>query len=345
MSVETAATVADIGEFGLIQRLRQTLAPGTVAGEGLQIGIGDDAAVWQPEPGRALVFTTDSLVEDIHFRLAWTDWASLGHKSLAVNLSDLAAMGAWPRLALVTLGLRGNEAVADLVALYQGLGGLAERTGTLVAGGDIVRSPRALLIHITVIGDVPAGLALLRSGARDGDIIAVSGTLGASAAGLRLLERGGLEAGSSSTTGPMLIGAHVRPEPRLILGQRLLQEGATAAMDLSDGLFGDLPKLLSASGVAAEVDVAAIPVAAAVRALFPDDWLDLATRGGEDYELVFTAPPDALARIQAEADTIGATVTAIGRVRGHRLGSPLLLVLNSNGETIDSSVGAFDHFR
>ncbi|MDQ3694187.1 MAG: thiamine-phosphate kinase, partial [Chloroflexota bacterium] len=293
----------------------------------------------------ALVITTDSLVEDIHFRFAWTDWASLGHKALAVNLSDLAAMGARPRLALVTLGLRGNEAVADVVALYQGLGELAERTGTLVAGGDIVRSPEALLIHMTVIGDVPAGPALSRSGAREGDIIAVSGTLGASAAGLHLLEQGRSETDSSSMTGPMLIGAHLRPEPRLMLGQRLLQESATAAMDLSDGLFGDLPKLLSASGVAAEVDAAEIPVAASVRALFPDDWLELATRGGEDYELVFTAPPAVFDRIQAEADTMGATVTAIGRVRGHRPGSPRLLVLNPNGEAIDSSVGAFDHFR
>ncbi|MDP9365929.1 MAG: AIR synthase related protein, partial [Chloroflexota bacterium] len=130
--------VRDVGEFGLIERLRAALPPGAAAGPGIELGIGDDAAVWRPMPGEQVVVTTDSLVEGIHFRLDWTDWASLGHKALAVNLSDLAAMGAVPRLAVVTLGLRGDERVADLEALYRGLGALAARTGCAVAGGDLV---------------------------------------------------------------------------------------------------------------------------------------------------------------------------------------------------------------
>jgi thiamine-monophosphate kinase len=345
MRVESAETVGDIGEFGLIQLLGETLAPAANSLVGLRIGIGDDAAVWRPAPDRDLVVTTDSLVEDIHFRLGWTDWTSLGHKALAVNLSDLAAMGAVPRLALVTLGLRGSEPVKELVALYEGLGALALRTGTVVIGGDIVRSPSAILIHVTAIGDLPAGQSLTRSAARPGDVIAVSGTLGASAAGLRLLERGASETDPAPATGAMLIAAHLRPEPRLQLGQMLLAQGATTAMDLSDGLFGDLPKILTASVVAAEVDAEAIPVPAAVRALFPDQWLDFATRGGEDYELLVTMPPDAVDRIREEAARIGSTITPIGRVLAQQPRNPMLIVRGPDGESLDIGVGAFDHFQ
>lgn len=344
MSRKSEATVDELGEFGLIQRLQDALPPESVGAPELRIGIGDDAAVWQPAPGRELVITTDSLVEDIHFRLDWTDWESLGHKALAVNLSDLAAMGAVPRLALVTLGLRGTESVNDLVGLYRGLGKLARRTGTLIAGGDIVRSPHALLLHITAIGDVPAGTALGRSGANPGDLIAVSGTLGASAAGMRLLAQGVSAASPTPATADLLIGAHLRPEPRLELGQALLQHGATAAMDLSDGLFGDLPKILAASGVGADVNAADIPVAAAVRALFPDDWFSLAARGGEDYELVFTVSPDAIGRVREAAARFGGTVTPIGRVRTDQPGVAPLRVRGFDGDEIDPGVGAFDHF-
>lgn len=338
-------TVRDVGEFGLIERLRAALPPETVAGAALSLGIGDDAAVWRPTPGERLVVTTDSLVEGIHFRLDWTDWASLGRKALAVNLSDLAAMGAVPRLALLSLGLRGDERVADLLDLYRGLGALAARTGTLVAGGDVVASPTALALHVTAIGESRGGRVLSRSGARPGDVVAVSGTLGASAAGLRLLAEGPDGPRRAATTAETLIAAHLRPTPRLDLAPLLLDGGATAAMDLSDGLLGDLPKLLEASGVAARIDAAALPVAAAVRALFPDDWLTLATRGGEDYELLLTAPDGAFTVIREAAVGIGATVTVVGVVAPKMAGGPLVTMRGLDGREEVVASGAFDHFR
>ena len=338
------ATVRDVGEFGLIDLLRSALPSEATGGPGLELGIGDDAAVWRPAAGGALVVTTDSLVEGIHFRLDWTDWESLGHKALAVNLSDLAAMGAVPRLAVVTLGLRGDERVADLRALYRGLGALATRTGTIVAGGDIVASPTALTLHVTAIGESRNGRVLTRSGARAGDLVAVSGTLGAAAAGLRLLAVPD-DRRRAAATADELIAAHLRPEPRLALGALLLDRGATAAMDLSDGLLGDLPKILAASGVGARLDAAAIPIAAAVRALFPDEWLALATRGGEDYELLFTAPSAAFTAIREEAADIGATVTAIGEIVAATPEQPTLTMRGLDGREERVAVGAFDHFR
>lgn len=335
-------TVAEIGEFGLIEQLAAALPAAARAGPELALGIGDDAAVWTPGAGNAVVVTIDSLVEAIHFRLEWTDWRSLGHKSLAVNLSDLAAMGASPRLATVTLALRGDERVEDLREFYRGLGALAERTGTRIAGGDIVRSPAALAIHVTALGEAVGGRVLRRDGARAGDLVAVSGTLGAAAAGLDLLAGQG---NPRAATADLLIAAHLRPEPRLALGRVLLDYGVTAAMDLSDGLFGDLPKILSASGVSALVALARIPVAASAKALFPDRWLDLATRGGEDYELLFTVPPERWPDLAAAAEAAGATVTAIGDVQPADPAGPSLLVRGIDGAVSAVVGGAFDHFR
>src|SRR5436305_8518096 len=156
--------VRDVGEFGLIDLLARTLPAEARSGPGVQIGIGDDAAVWQPHPGERVVVTTDSLVEDVHFRLDWTDWESLGHKLIAVNLSDLAAMGAAPRLAVITLELRGDERVAGLQDLYRGAGDLARRYGLVIAGGDIVRSPRSLAFHVSALGETRGGRVLTRSG-------------------------------------------------------------------------------------------------------------------------------------------------------------------------------------
>ena len=338
--------VREVGEFGLITALQRALPPETVRGASLTLGIGDDAAIWRPTPGENLVLTADALVEGVHFRLdpGWTDWASLGHKALAVNLSDLAAMGATARLAIVTLSLRGTERVGDLIALYGGMGALAKRAGMLIAGGDIVASPTALTIHVTVVGETRGGRALTRAGARPGEVIGVSGTLGAAAAGLQLLHEREGSPRRRATTASALIQAHLRPEPRLALGKDLLGNGATSAMDISDGLLGDLPKLLTASGVGARLDAATIPVASSVRALFPDDWLELATRGGEDYELLFTAAPGAFADIQRGAGDIGATVTAIGDVTRRLADEPLMVMRGVDGVEAPVDAGAFDHF-
>ncbi len=335
--------VRDVGEFGLIAALEAALPDTVRAGGALDLGIGDDAAVWQPPDGSAVVVTTDSLVEGVHFRLDWTDWERLGHKSLAVNLSDLASMGATPGVAVVTLALRGTERVSDLEALYRGMGALAATSGTRIAGGDIVSSPYVLALHITLLGSATEGRVLRRSGARPGDLIGVSGTLGASAAGLRLQQAGGMNARRRAATADLLIEAHLRPQPRLALGKVLLDQGVSAAMDLSDGLFGDLPKLLTANNARGRLREADIPVAAAVRALFPAEWLHLATRGGEDYELLFTIAPEKWADLEKAAEGAGSTVTAIGDILPGDEEQPLMTLV-TNGVERPVRSGAFDHF-
>jgi thiamine-monophosphate kinase len=336
--------VRDVGEFGLIELLAASLPTEVRAATGLELGIGDDAAVWQPAPGEHIVVTTDSLVESVHFRRDWTDWESLGYKTLAVNVSDLAAMGAIPKLAVISLGLDGEERVSDLQALYSGLGALARRHRMTIAGGDIVRSPRRLILHVTAIGETRDQRVLTRSGANAGDLIGVTGTLGATAAGLRLLGLHPDDARRRAATANQLIEAHMRPEPRVALGAALLELRATSAMDLSDGLLGDLPKILAASGVAARRDEEAIPVAAAVQALFADEWADLALRGGEDYELLFTAPPRVWEAIESAARKVGGSVTAIGDIVARGSGTSTIELVGRDGTRRTVSVGAFDHF-
>jgi thiamine-monophosphate kinase len=337
------ALVRETGEFGLIAALEAALPPAVRGSSELTIGIGDDCAVWQPPSGHAVIVTTDSLVEGIHFRIGWTDWERLGHKSLAVNLSDIASMGAEPGLAVVTLALRGTERVSDLEALYAGIGALALETNTLIAGGDIVASPGTTSIHVTLLGTAPTGHVLTRSGAKPGDVIAVSGQLGSSAAGLRLLQAGGMNAKRRAPAAEMLIDVHLRPQPQLALGRILLESGASAAMDLSDGLFGDLPKLLKASGVRARLHSDAIPVSDEVRALFPDDWFSFATRGGEDYQLLFTAPSRLWHSIDAAARLLGTSVSRIGEILPLSDDAPSIL-LETDGVERPIRAGAFDHF-
>jgi thiamine-monophosphate kinase len=333
--------VRDLGEFGLIAALQASLPERIRSSEAVPLGIGDDAAAWQPAPDAASVITTDTLVEDIHFRLDWTDWRSLGHKMLAVNLSDVASMGAMPVLAVITLGLRGSERVNDLIDLYRGAADLAGPHGVVIAGGDVVRTDGPIVIGVTVIGE--GDRLLRRAGARPGDRILVSGTLGASGAGLELLRDHVLR--ERSTTGDLLVGAHLRPNPRVTLGRLLAARGATAAMDLSDGLLGDLPKILAASGVSARIDAREVPVLPAVRALFPTRWLALAVRGGEDYELLATVPPEQVEPVQAAAQEIGATLTDIGEVLHVEPGDePTLLVIDTDGVERQVDAGAFDHF-
>jgi thiamine-monophosphate kinase len=290
-----------------------------------------------------VVITTDSLVEGIHFRIGWTDWERLGHKTLAVNLSDIASMGATPSIAVITLALRGSERISDLEALYRGIGSLALATNTIVAGGDIVSSPGATSIHVTVLGSARAGKVLTRSGAAPGDVVGVSGTLGASAAGLRLLQAGGMNARRRAAAADVLIDAHLRPQPQIALGKFLLDSGATAAMDLSDGLFGDLPKLLKASGVRARIVGEAIPVSGDVMSLFPGDALHLATRGGEDYQLLFTAPERHWVAIESGAAALGTSVTRIGEILPAIEDAPSML-LQTDGIDRPIRAGAFDHF-
>ena len=268
------------GEFELIAELAALFEP---PDDGL--GIGDDAATWPATGGTVQVATTDTLVEGIHFRLDWTSPADLGWKALAVNLSDLAAMGATPGRALVSIAV--DAARRGLVLdVARGLRSLAEQTGTRVVGGDTVRSPGPLVINVALVGEADPARLLRRDAARPGDLVAVTGRLGAAAAGLAVLSagQGPLDPGAAP-----LLAAHHRPFPRLTAGQLLATRGVRCAIDISDGLASEASHLARASRVGIEIDVGRVPLApAAVRLLGERRSRELALTGGEDYELLFT---------------------------------------------------------
>ena len=339
--------IEELGEFALIDRIAALLAASAPAGAGIQLGIGDDAAVWTPRSGHGIVITTDTLVEVIHFRLDIMTWADIGHRALAVNLSDLAAMGARPGAAVVTLGLRPGLLVEEILAFYRGMARLAARHDCPVIGGDIVASPTAVTITVTAFGEAApeaAGrpVSLRRDAARPGDLLAVTGPLGLSAAGLRLLLQEPRTTEEPLAVAPLL-AAYRRPEPRTVEGEALVAAGVRAGMDLSDGLAGDLPKICARSGVSAVVDAAALPVPPAVTARFPDTWLDLALRGGEDFELLVALPPALLdAANAALAARARPPLTVIGQVEP--AGAAPLWLRQPDGRRVPLAPGAYDHF-
>jgi len=298
----TPTTIADLGEEGIIDLLARCCP---TEGEGGELGIGDDAAVVVATSGEWVV-TTDLLVEGSHFDWAYSSPADVGHKALAVNLSDVAAMGARPGPIFLTLGLPPATPVADLEAFAAALSALARTSGAWLAGGDTVAAPAGWVVGITLLGR-PVVAPVRRDGARAGDHLFVSGTLGSAAGGLRwLAERG--EAAEQAA----LVARHRRPEPRLELGAWLAREGLCSAMiDLSDGLAADGGRLATCSKVGLAVDLDTVPIDPILEPLFGSrEARRLALTGGEDFELLFTVPPPALPRL------IGAPtpVHCIGRV-------------------------------
>ncbi len=299
------------GEFGLIGRLRQLIGSFGVAHPDLLVGVGDDAALWRAGD-RILAATTDTLVDGVHFRPDLVGWADLGWKALAVNLSDLAAVGAAPRFGLITLALPPRTSPEAVELLYRGMLDLARESGTVLAGGDIVRSP-VLAITVALLGEVSAGpdwrsRVLLRSGAHPGDVVAVTGTFGAAAAGLKLLlddPRG------AEDRAPALVLAYRRPRPRLEVAPILVGAGVRTAIDVSDGLVADLGHICEESGVAAEIDADRVPVHPDAARLFGEQALTLALTGGEDYELVFTGSEAVITQVAARSPV---PVTVIGRI-------------------------------
>ena len=250
------------------------------------VGPGDDAAVLAPVRNERLVVTTDAVVEGVHFSRAYSTPADIGHKALAVNLSDLAAMAATPRWALLSLVLPGSWLVADVENLVDGLSALAGQYGVSVVGGNITRTDGPLVVDVTAGGDVGSRRWLTRGGARAGDEVWVSGTLGAATAGLEMLK--------DQAQGPTCIARHRRPEPRVRLGVAMGRtRAACAAMDLSDGLADALTQVCAASGCGVRVDGNALPIAAEAAEWWRGRSVDpvgAALAGGEDYELMFAVP-------------------------------------------------------
>ena len=296
-----AMQIRDLGEFGLIERLNRKVTQyrrgpdnGAAYNFKLLVDTGDDTAAWTAADATEL-FTTDTVVEGIHFTRETTPWHDLGWKSLASNISDIAAMGGLPLYALITLGLPPETEVADIEALYDGMLEIGEHYGVAIIGGDMVRSPVAF-ITVGLTG-VRHGPPMLRTSARAGDQVAVTGYVGSSGGGLRLMLED-LPAPRDSAT--FLREAHRRPWPAVAEGRLLSEAGVHTAMDVSDGLADDLSKLCLASGVAARVYSDRVPVHPHLKQAFPADCLDLALNGGEDYLLLFAAPGEVMDRVIPE---------------------------------------------
>lgn len=312
-----------MGEFELLESIRKRLP---AAGVRVKLGSGDDAAIVVPDGATAT--SVDALIDGIHFRREWSSLRQVGHKALAVALSDLAAMGAEPGEAYVVLGVPTDLDEDDCLELLDGMTALAADTGTTLAGGDVSRAP-VLTLATTVVGHA-AGAAdfVTRAGARPGHALVVSGELGGAAAGLLALEASGVRSPfvSHSATNSELVARQLEPSPRLEEGRTLAAAGATAMIDLSDGLGGDAGHLAAASGVRLQIDAGALPLAPGVAEAGETagrDPLELATSGGEDYELLAAIPRE---RIPAGPFTeIGEVVAGEGvelRLPGGRSLSP-----------------------
>ena len=322
-----------LGEFELIDRyFRRPAADASVS-----IGVGDDAAVVRVAPGHELVLAVDMMVESRHF-LSDADPETLGHKILAVNLSDIAAMGARPRWALLAGALPDGDP-RWLEAFSRGLFALARVHEVSLIGGDTTRGPRNLCV--TIAGEVPVGEAIRRCGAAPGDDVWVSGTLGDAMLALAALQ-GRTRVGEAD-----LAGARrrlERPTPRVALGQAL-RGTANAMLDVSDGLLGDLSHILDASQAGATIELARVPRCAALDAKLQGSERELALAcllaGGDDYELCFAAPQAARARVEALASTGGVALTRIGAITS---GAARLVVLDERGEALPVLPRAFDHF-
>jgi thiamine-monophosphate kinase len=339
-----AVTVADRSEGELIARIsdRLPVRPAWIA-----VGIGDDAAVVEPERNRLEVLSVDALVEGVHFDRAFTPPAAIGHRALAVNLSDLAAMGATPRLALVSLALPHSLSLADFDAIMESLITLAGRYRTAIAGGNLTRIDGPLVIDITVLGTVKRRQVLTRSGARAGDDLYVSGTVGTAAAGLQMLRE---RAGPSTADGEVdhvaaqpCIHRYCYPEPRVRLGSLLgRNRAATACMDSSDGLADAVRQLAEASGVGATIDAEEVPLEAGARRWFEQRGADPvreAITGGDDYELLIAVRPRLGRRLTAALRHGDTPLTRIGACTADRD-----VVLRQNGAGRPLPRG-YDHFK
>ena len=329
-----------ISEFDLIAKMRERLGS---SGDRVVVGSGDDAAAVRPG-GAIAVTSIDSFVEGVHFRLVTTSLRDLGHKCLAASLSDLAAMGAVPGEAYIALGVPGHLGEREVLELADGAGALAAATDVVICGGDLTRADE-LFVTVTVVGYVGSEEELARrDAAAPGDVIGVTGALGGSGAGRLLLER--KHPGMDAQAGEHLLDRHLRPRPQLAAGRALVAAGVNAMLDVSDGIASDTARICERSGVTAEVRLADLPVEEGVAEVARDhglDPLELAATAGEDYELLFTAPPAAGAEIERAATAAGAAVTWIGRVLpgGEETGDPVRL-LDADGRPC--RLRGWDHF-
>jgi thiamine-monophosphate kinase len=323
--------VSELGEFGLIDLLAKMEVG---RDERLLIGIGDDAAAWQGDDSIQLA-SVDSFIQGVHFTPETTPWPEVGWKALAVNISDIAAMGGIPRYALVALALPTDSQVDDITALYTGMLKIARQYGVSIVGGDISRAP-LVAISITILGSSPTQKLLTRASAQAGELVAVTGQLGAAAAGVKLLKsKRNLDKEKEADS--HLKNAFLHPTPRVAEGLLLVEQGVKTAIDISDGLVADLNQICKSSKVGARIEVERVPIAPAVKAAFNKKALELALSGGEDYELLFTADAETMERVKKAASV---PVTVIGEVT---IGKGVSLV-DKQGKPFKLAKSGWEHF-
>jgi thiamine-monophosphate kinase len=322
-----------LGEFGLIERIRRTMP----TGRGVRLGIGDDAA-WVANPSGSSLITADLLIEGIHFDLRWTSLFDLGYKTLAVNLSDIAAMGGNPAYLILSLGIPADFDSNDVAEFYRGIKSLAAKTGVALVGGD-TSAADSLLVSACVIGHGPVR-PITRGGAKVGNDIYVTGTLGDSALGLKLLRK---KPQPKRGHAAQLLRRHHRPTARLGAGALLARENlATAMIDISDGLRQDLGHICQASRVGAVIWEEKLPLSRAYRALAGQAGAHYALTGGEDYELLFCARRRVRERIEGLPKRAGVAMTRIGTCVAARDG---ITVRDAAGKPIALRLTGHDHFK
>ncbi|OEU51563.1 MAG: thiamine-phosphate kinase [Desulfuromonadales bacterium C00003096] len=326
--------LADLGEFGFIERIQRAVA--RTSGNGVRLGIGDDCAVLELPPGQVLLTSTDLLIEEVHFLSDWSDWRALGGKCVSVNVSDVAAMGGSPRHLYLGLAIPAMMAMEDLDAFLEGFLAAASGYGAVLVGGDTCRSPGPLMISVTVEGAAPTDQVVTRSGARPGDAIYVSGTLGDSALALQRLQSG-------LPMADELAHRHHQPQARVGLGRALAAAQLPSAMiDVSDGVLADLGHILDASAVGARLEQALFPLSKEFSQALVEEpaFFELALSGGEDYELLFTLPAD---KEQMLADLVAEVpITRIGTVTAAEQG---LLLVDEAGKVRPARAKGYNHFR
>jgi thiamine-monophosphate kinase len=326
--------LSQLGEFGLIRRIQRA----TPRGRGVLLGIGDDAA-WVESKTRSCLITADLLLEGVHFQLKWTSLYALGYKSLAVNLSDIAAMGGVPAYLVLSLGIPSAMSTTDVDEFYRGIRSLASKSGVSLIGGD-TNIADSLLISVCVIGHA-LSRPITRSGAKAGDDIYVTGTLGDSALALDLLMRNAAPPKNRAVA--YLLSRHRLPTPRLKAGALLSkQKLATAMIDVSDGLLQDLGHLCNASGVGALVEEESLPLSSAYRSVAATDRTRYAATGGEDYELLFCVRRKDRSRLQRFRHSLDVPITHIGRCVDAREG---VQIVDANRRPVRVKAKGYDHFK
>lgn len=332
--------VKEIGEFGLIGLIERLVAKSSDFSGKVALGIGDDAAVVDPPRTGKMLLTTDTMVENVHFNRSYARPEDIGYKAMAVNISDVAAMAGTPEYALVTLGLTPDTEVEFVTGLYRGLINAARAFDVAVVGGDLTKSNR-FFITVSLTGRAEAGLTRRRSDARAGDAILVTGSLGGSAAALKLLKGGGRPTRGYSVA---LYARHNRPKPRVAEARAAARTGARAMQDVSDGLLADLAHICDASGLGARVMLAQVPVfpEAAKAGFTPAEAQRLALTGGEDYELLLTAPP---AKVEAITGAVGKdTGTALTVIGEMAAGPGEIVIVGPDGCPLTMKRRGYDHF-